>query len=231
MSHSRRAVIASSALATVGCTGIAGQRGGTETNGGGSPTGSGSDGASGGADGEAGFGSDSPPTTDVLHLGHSRSAFRSAARSGGPPKDGIPSIDNPEFEPARAVGDRLGPDDIVFGAARNGDARAYPQNILVHHEIVNDRIDGDPVSVTYCPLTGTAMGFERGDTSFGVSGRLVNNNLIMYDRATEAWWPQVAATAVPGPWNESPAPASLREFRVIWTTWKRGRTPIPRPWS
>jgi hypothetical protein len=72
------------------------------------------------------------------------------------------------------------------------------------------------------------MGFERGDTTFGVSGRLVNNNLIMYDRATETWWPQVLATAIPGPWNESPETRSLREFRLVWTTWERWRTAYPK---
>jgi hypothetical protein len=168
------------------------------------------------------------PTADaVLHLAHDRAALREAAQSGGPPKDGIPSVDEPSFEPADAVGGRLADGDVVFGVARDGVARAYPQAILAHHEIVNDRIAGDPVAVTYCPLTGTAMGFERGGTTFGVSGRLVNNNLIMYDRAAETWWPQVLATSVPGPWNPEPGPASLREFRVAWTTWRRWREAHP----
>jgi len=132
--------------------------------------------------------------------------------------------------------------------------------------VCNDTLDGTPVSVTYCPLTGTAVGFERGETTFGVSGRLVNDNLIMYDRATEHWWPQVLATAVPG-WNadggtsdtsdgrtnesgstrtkatESTRPdatgsgtanatigQSLREFRVVWTTWERWREQFPDTW-
>jgi hypothetical protein len=115
----------------------------------------------------------------------------------------------------------------VFGVARDGAVKAYPQKILVSHEIVNDSLDGAPVSVTYCPLTGTVQGFERGDTTFGVSGRLINNNLVMYDRASEAWWPQMLATAIPGPWNEDPEIRSLREFRLVWTTWERWREHNP----
>ena len=161
-----------------------------------------------------------PPTVDTqLTLPMEPSAIENRAVSGGPPKDGIPSIDDPSFVSADAVADRLDPGDPVFGLARDGEVKAYPQSILVSHEICNDVVGGTPVSVTYCPLTGTAMGFERGDTTFGVSGRLVNNNLIMYDRGTETWWPQVLATSIPGPWNEAPGTKSLSEFRLVWTTW------------
>ncbi|MFC6720499.1 DUF3179 domain-containing (seleno)protein [Halovenus amylolytica] len=98
------------------------------------------------------------------------------AQDGGPPKDGIPSIDDPTFvSPGEAIG--LDDDSTVL-AVGGDDPKAYPRRILVHHEIVNDEIDGTPVSVTYCPLTGTAQGFERGETEFGVSGRLINNNLV-----------------------------------------------------
>lgn len=169
-----------------------------------------------------------PPTSDGrLPLPLEPSDLRDQSVSGGPPKDGIPSIDDPAFESADAVSSWLDPGDPVFGLTTETEAKAYPQSILVLHEICNDTVDGTPVSVTYCPLTGTAMGFERGDTTFGVSGRLVNNNLIMYDRATETWWPQVLATAIPGPWNESPQIRSLTEFRVVWTTWERWRTEHP----
>ncbi|MFB6205720.1 MAG: DUF3179 domain-containing protein [Haloglomus sp.] len=163
-----------------------------------------------------------PPTAaERLPLPMEPSAIRARAVSGGPPKDGIPSIDDPSFVSADGASDWLAPGDPVFGLTTAEGAKAYPQSILVLHEICNDVVNGTPVSVTYCPLTGTAMGFERGETTFGVSGRLVNNNLIMYDRATETWWPQVLATAIPGPWNESPATRSLREFRLVWTTWER----------
>jgi hypothetical protein len=154
-------------------------------------------------------------------------AVREEAVSGGPPKDGIPSIDEPTFRSAADAPNWLDPGDPVFGVATEDGGKAYPQSVLVLHEICNDVVDGTPVSVTYCPLTGTAMGFERGPTTFGVSGRLVNNNLIMYDRGTETWWPQVLATAVPGPWNEAPQTQSLREFRLVWTTWERWSEAYP----
>ena len=169
-----------------------------------------------------------PPTRpDALPLPWPAGDVAGRAVSGGPPKDGIPSIDDPSFESAADADSDLDPGDPVFGLAVDGDVRAYPQAILVSHEICNDVVAGQPVSVTYCPLTGTAMGFERGDTTFGVSGRLVNNNLVMYDRATETWWPQVLATGVPGPWNSPEETRSLREFRLVWTTWGRWRDQHP----
>jgi hypothetical protein len=178
--------------------------------------------------GDGDSGSTGPPSAaDRLPLPLEPSAVREQAISGGPSKDGIPSIDDPSFVSAGEAPAGLDPGDPVFGVATENEVKAYPQSILVSHEICNDVIDGTPVSVTYCPLTGTAMGFERGDTTFGVSGRLVNNNLIMYDRATETWWPQVLATAIPGPWNESPTIRSLSEFRVVWTSWDRWRTRYP----
>jgi hypothetical protein len=121
----------------------------------------------------------------------------------------------------------LEPGDPVFGVATDGVTKAYPQKILVQHEIVNDDLAGEPVSVTYCPLTGTVQGFSRGNTEFGVSGRLINANLVMYDRRTETWWPQILATAIPGPWNGDPEIRSLTEFRLIWTTWAQWRDQHP----
>jgi hypothetical protein len=177
-------------------------------------------GASGG-DGDVPGQDGTAPTADrQLPLPMPPADLREEARSGGPPKDGIPSIDDPSFL-APDGADFLDPGDPVFGVARDGAVKAYPQKILVSHEIVNDTLGGTPVSVTYCPLTGTAQGFERGSTTFGVSGRLINNNLVMYDRGTETWWPQMLATAIPGPWNEDPEIRSLREFRLVWTTWQR----------
>jgi len=164
-----------------------------------------------------------PVADEVLPLSMERNALRQRVRSGGRRKDGIPSIDRPKFVDRDRAPELLADGDVVFGLERGGVAKAYPQRILVYHEVCNDTVDGDPVSVTYCPLTGTAMGFERGETTFGVSGRLLNSNLVLYDRWNETWWPQLPATAIPGPWNESPRPNSLREFRLVWTTWKRWR--------
>ena len=173
-------------------------------------------------------GGDGPfPTADAqLSLPKTPEKLRDLSQSGGPAKDGIPSIDEPQFVGADAV-DFLEDTDIVFGVVRDSVAKAYPQMILAQHEIVNDTLAGTPVAVTYCPLTGTAMGFYRGSTTFGVSGRLINNNLVMYDRATEAWWPQILGTAIPGPWNEDPQVRSLREFRVVWTDWSSWRERHP----
>jgi len=156
-----------------------------------------------------------------LHLGHSLSAMESAAIDGGPGVDGIPSIDEPDFQPASEAD--LDDGAPVFGVIKNGVAKAYPQSILVWHEIVNDAFDGEPVAVTYCPLTGTAQGFERGETTFGVSGLLVNSNLLMYDRGTGTRWPQIAATGIGGPL----ADRSLAEFPVVWTTWSNWQTAHP----
>jgi hypothetical protein len=148
--------------------------------------------------------------------------LREEALSGGPPKDGIPSIDEPNFAGPDDV-DFLEDGDPVFGVVKNGAVKAYPQKILVQHEIVNDTLGDLPVAVSYCPLTGTVQGFERGDTTFGVSGRLINNNLVMYDRDSGTWWPQILATSIPGDWNEDPEIQSLREFRLVWTTWEQWR--------
>jgi len=156
-------------------------------------------------------------------LAFSLETIANGAMSGGPGKDGIPAIDEPRFVGAEAAAELLSPSDVVFGVARGGEARAYPQSILVWHEIVNDRIGGENVGITYCPLTGTAIGYLRGETTFGVSGDLVNNNLIMYDRATDSRWPQILGTAVEGPLEGR----HLQRIRVIWTTWERWRREHP----
>jgi len=226
VSHSRRQFLATTALAVAGISGCVGRGGDLPTG-----EGAGSDGAA--DDSADGTGTASTPGADAVPSAEARlplpmepAALRDNAMSGGPPKDGIPSINDPTFVAPDAV-DYLSPGDPVFGALADGVAKAYPQKILAHHEIVNDELAGTNVAVTYCPLTGTVQGFERGETTFGVSGRLINNNLVMYDRATETWWPQILATSIPGPWNEDPPVRSLREFRLVWTTWERWRTSQP----
>lgn len=158
-----------------------------------------------------------PELGESLVLGWETEAYRRAVESGGPGKDGIPSIDKPRFWHAARAGEYLRGNDIVFGVYQNGLARAYPQRIMVWHEIANDNFNGDKLSITYCPLTGTAQGFFRGDTELGVSGRLLNSNVVMYDRATDSWWSQILATAIRGPLEGK----TLAEVRVVWTTWKR----------
>lgn len=168
---------------------------------------------------------DAPPVVDPALMSAPAAAYRDATRSGGPGKDGIPSIDAPRFLAADAdeVERQLDAGDIVIGIYRNGEARAYPQSIVVWHEIVNDTVGGDAVAVTYCPLTGTALGFERGDTELGVSGNLLNSNLVMYDRATDSRWPQILGAAVDGPLEGR----GLGELRVFWTTWENWRQRYP----
>jgi len=149
--------------------------------------------------------------------------YEDAMMSGGPGKDGIPAIDEPTFWQAKDADGYLEGGDVVFGLVENGVARAYPQRILVWHEIVNDIVGGVGLAVTYCPLTGTAIAFERGRTEFGVSGNLVNSNLVMYDRDTDTWFPQVLAVGIRGPHNGE----ALVERPVIWTTWERWRAVHP----
>ncbi|MBT2450386.1 DUF3179 domain-containing protein [Streptomyces sp. ISL-43] len=153
-------------------------------------------------------------------------ALAGAAVSGGPGKDGIPSIDKPRFVPARDAG-FLRDDDRVFGLEYGGEVRAYPQLVLVWHEIVNDTVGGEPLTVTYCPLTGTVIGFRAPPgvqpLSFGTTGRLVNSNLLMYDRQTGSEWPQLIGTAVSGPLKGT----KLDTVPLVWTTWKQWRTAHP----
>ena len=120
--------------------------------------------------------------------------------SGGPPKDGIPSIDNPEFVP---VAEADLPDiEPVIGFRVGDDFRAYPLRILMWHEIVNDVVGGVPVAVTFCPLCNAAMVFDRrvdGQVlEFGTTGKLRYSDLIMYDRQTETWWQQFLGEAIVG---------------------------------
>ena len=143
--------------------------------------------------------------------------------SGGPGKDGIPAIDAPHFWTPDEADGYLDGGDIVFGLVENGIARAYPQRILVWHEIVNDTVGGTGLAVTYCPLTGTAITFERANTEFGVSGRLVNSNLIMFDRDTDTWFPQILAVGISGPHQGG----ALVERPIMWTTWDRWRATHP----
>lgn len=121
--------------------------------------------------------------------------------SGGPPKDGIPSIDNPKFLPAAKV-DTLGENEPVIRFEINGELRGYPLQVLTWHEIVNDTVGGVPVAVTYCPLCNSAIVFERvvdGEpTTFGTTGKLRNSDMVMYDRATESWWQQFTGEGIVG---------------------------------
>jgi hypothetical protein len=121
--------------------------------------------------------------------------------SGGPPPDGIPSIDEPKFLRPDEVG-FLADDEPVLALEVGDEARAYPVQVLIWHEIVNDTVGGVPVAVTYCPLCNSAVAYDRrlGDRvlEFGTSGMLYNSALIMYDRQTESLWSHFTGEAVIG---------------------------------
>jgi hypothetical protein len=122
--------------------------------------------------------------------------------SGGPPKDGIPAIDDPSFETVRQAGGWLDDREPVIVVEHDGDARAYPYQVLIWHEIVNDVVGGRPLVVTFCPLCNTALVFERehGERvlDFGTTGRLRHSDLVMYDRQTETWWQQATGEGIIG---------------------------------
>ena len=121
--------------------------------------------------------------------------------NGGPGKDGIPSIDNPQFVGIEEV-TFLNDDSVGILLNVEGNTRFYPYAILNWHEIVNDTVAGIPVAVTYCPLCATGVVFDRrlsvGTSKIGVSGFLYQSNLLMYDRSTESLWNQVSGRAVVG---------------------------------
>ena len=117
--------------------------------------------------------------------------------NGGPPKDGIPSIDTPQFDNAETSA--FGNDEWVVGLEVNGEAKAYPYGILNWHEIVNDTIGGVDVAVSYCPLCDTILAFERGESTFGVSGKLYQSCLVMFDRADDTLYAQPWGLGVVGP--------------------------------
>lgn len=160
----------------------------------------------------------------------------------GAGRDAIPSIDNPEFRP---VGDIafLQDDELILGVKINGEIRGYPHQVLNYHEIVNDTFDQDPIAVTFCPLTGSAVAWTRivnsEVTTFGVSGLIHKNNLIAYDRATETKWSQMLELGVNGG-MAGERPESHQIIEMNWKTWKTifpgskvlsGRTGFDRNYS
>ena len=143
--------------------------------------------------------------------------------NGGPGRDGIPALNRPQTTSA-AAGDRfLADDDLVLGVAVGGQARAYPHNVLWWHEIVNDDLGGRPITVSYCPLTGSGMVYDPAIggqvLNFGVSGLLFDNNLVLFDRATDSLWSQMRVEAICGSFK-STAPVLLPVVQSTWAAWK-----------
>ena len=123
-------------------------------------------------------------------------------QSGGPGRDGIPPVDEPKPVDQEQAEEFLDDKEPVLVAEAGGDARAYPVQILIWHEIVNDDLAGRPIAVTYCPLCNSSLVFDRrveGETlTFGTTGNLRNSDLVMWDRQTESWWQQLTGEAVVG---------------------------------
>jgi hypothetical protein len=153
-------------------------------------------------------------------------------RSGGPRKDGIPSIDDPVFRPVDEV--YLPEREPVIGLRIGDDIRAYPLRILMWHEIVNDEVGDVPVVVTFCPLCNAAMVFKRRVEGrvleFGTTGMLRHSDLVMYDRETESWWQQFLGEAIVGELTGTRLtylPARIESFAKFRERAPRGRVLVP----
>ena len=147
--------------------------------------------------------------------------------SGGPPKDGIPAIDDPSHI-KHADETELDPRESVITVALPGETpRAYPLRYLMWHEIVNDQIGEVPVAVTFCPLCNSAIVFDRRvagqELSFGVSGKLRNSDMVMYDRQTQSWWQQALGTGIVG----EMADVELTQLPVWMESWASYRAAHP----
>ncbi len=144
--------------------------------------------------------------------------------SGGPGKDGIPAIDQPRFVDVKEADRFLSGDEPVAAVEVDGAVKAYPIQIMVWHEIVNDTLAGHPIALTYCPLCNSTVAFSRrvdGETlDFGTTGNLRNSDLVMYDRQTESWWQQLTAEAVVG--KLTGAKLNVLPSQILsWTQFKR----------
>lgn len=164
-------------------------------------------------------------SVDLTHVPYLETIDLDKLGKGCPVVDCIPSIDVPRFAPVSGV--NWVPDEtLVIGLSLNGVERAYPTNVLVFHEIVNDLIDDVPVVVSYCPLCYSATAFiaptlEGEVARFGVSGRLYQSDLVLYDRVTLSFWSQVERTVIAGPLaGRTPALAFLPVEILPWAVWK-----------
>lgn len=144
--------------------------------------------------------------------------------SGGPPKDGIPSIDKPKFISVEEADKFLDDNDLVLGLNYNNVQKAYPLRILNWHEIVNDFANDEAVLITYCPLCGTGIAFKREinneEVEFGTSGKLYNSNLVMYDRKTDSYWYQLTGEAIVGELTGMKL-EKIAIDTVRWSDWKK----------
>ncbi|PCI45802.1 MAG: hypothetical protein COB49_09585 [Alphaproteobacteria bacterium] len=152
---------------------------------------------------------------------------------GGPPKDGIPAIDNPIFKAVWEI-KGMGKKEPVISLNIKGDVRAYPVRILMFHEIVNDTVGGVPVTITYCPLCNAALVFERTldgrVLDFGTTGKLRLSDMVMYDRQSESWWQQFTGEAIVGKYTGktlTAIPSRVESFTLFKERHPRGRVLVP----
>lgn len=143
---------------------------------------------------------------------------------GGPGKDGIPSLDQADYISVDdPLLDIVQDEDLVVGVLVNGHARAYPHLILDWHEIVNNTVGNESITINYCPLTGTAFSWKSESdnvfSTFGVSGLLYNANLILYDRETDSYWSQLRLQCVSGSQKGEKAEV-LDIIETTWGQWK-----------
>lgn len=143
--------------------------------------------------------------------------------SGGPAKDGIPSLDNPKFIFVSDV-NFLKDTDRILGINYQGIKKAYPIKIMNYHEVVNDDLNGQAVVITFCPLCRSGIAYSaniKGEKhSFGVSGLLYNSDVLLYDRETESLWSQIMSTAISGPLKGHHLTAIPMQ-NTTWKDWKQ----------
>ncbi len=146
--------------------------------------------------------------------------------SGGPPRDGIPAINKPVFISGAESESKgwVSSDSLVDAVATGSEFRAYPRSITVWHEIVNDTIGGVPITLTFCPLTGSAVAYrgraqDGTSLTFGTTGLLYNSNLVMYDRETNSMYPQILGLGISGP-NKGVELEQVPATTTTWAGWK-----------
>ena len=149
--------------------------------------------------------------------------------AGGPPRDGIPPIDEPAFVTPADADAWLGDREPVIAVRHGEAAKAYPLQILIWHEIVNDTVGAEPLTVTFCPLCNSAVAFKRRLGSrvldFGTTGRLRHSDLVMWDRQTESWWQQLTGEAIIGALageRLEAVPASIVSYATFKETYPQG---------
>ncbi len=150
--------------------------------------------------------------------------------SAGVVQDGVPSIDDPSFESVAAADEYLKDEGEGLVVEAGGSVRFYPYQILVWHEIVNDTFDGKAVVITYCPFCHSGLVFERdlggevGVVEFGVSGKLLDSNSILYDRTTNSLWAPVLGRAIVGELTGT----ELTTYPSTVMTWQEFKSEFPQ---